>query len=342
MPLRPPTRPRRAQPARPRAALPAAGCTVAPAQDGCPDTGPVASSRTTQPGQWTADERSLPPRSGQRGFSLVELIVVIVVLGVLSGSVAVFINNPVRSYFETARRAALADAADTALRRLARDLQGALPNSVRLASNGAAVYLEFIPIEAAGRYRAAVASGNEPAGVDALDFTDPADASFQVLGPPITVPATGGGLAPQLVIFNLGSGQFDAYAGNNRRTVTTAAGSAQSISFSAAGPWPAESPEHRFFLVSGPVSYVCTPAADGSGRIERFVGYPFSATQPASTASGPLAAATRTLLADRVAACSATLTAVLANTNGIALSVQLSDGTDSTRLVTQVHLPNTP
>jgi MSHA biogenesis protein MshO len=278
----------------------------------------------------------------QRGFSLVELIVVIVVLGVLSGAVAVFINNPVRAYFDTARRAGLAGAADTALRRLVRDLQGALPNSVRVATSGGAVFIEFIPVEAAGRYRAAASSGTEPAGTDPLDFSTAADTSFQVLGPPVTVPAANGVNAAQLVIFNLGASGFDAYGGSNRRTVTSAAGSTQTISFTAAGAWPAESPTNRFFLVSGPVSFVCTPVAGGGGRIERFSGYAFSASQPVSTSSGVLAAATRSVLVDRVAACSTALTSALANASGVALTLQLAESADSVRLQAQVHLPNTP
>jgi MSHA biogenesis protein MshO len=282
------------------------------------------------------------PTRRQRGFSLVELIVVIVVLGVLSGAVAVFINNPVRAYFDSARRATLADAADTALRRLVRDLQGALPNSVRVATSGSAVFIEFIPVEAAGRYRAAASSGSEPAGTNPLDFATAADTSFQVLGPPVTVPAANGVNAAQLVIFNLGASGFDAYGGSNRRTVTSAAGSTQTISFTAAGAWPAESPTNRFFLVSGPVSYVCTPVASGGGRIERFSGYAFSASQSVSTSSGVLAAATRSVLVDRVAACSAALTSALANASGVALTLQLADSADSVRLQAQVHLPNTP
>lgn len=277
-----------------------------------------------------------------RGFSLVELIVVIVVLGVLAGSVAVFINNPVRAYFDTARRATLADAADTALRRLVRDLQGALPNSVRVAASGGSTFIEFIPIEAAGRYRSAVAGTSEPAGTDPLDFATATDFSFQVLGPPVTVPASNGINPAQLVIFNLGASGFDAYAGNNRRSVTTGAGSTQTIGFTAAGAWPAESPAHRFFLVSGPVSYVCTPVAGGGGRIERFSSYAFSASQPTSTASGALAAAARTVLVDRVENCSAALTSPLANASGVALTLQLADGGDSVQMQAQVHLPNTP
>lgn len=273
----------------------------------------------------------------RRGFSLVELMVVIVALGVLAGSVAVFLHAPVRAYFDSARRAALADAADLASRRIARELQGALPNSARVASSGTQVLLEFIPIDDAGRYRSARSAGAEPAGDDPLDFTDPADASFQVLGPPVEVPA-----GAHVVIYNLGAGDLDAHVGLNRRRVVNSPGPAQTIAFVGGAPWPSDSADHRFYLVSGPVTFACTPGAGGSGRIERFSGYPFQAIQPADTTSAPLAAATRSLLVDRVVDCSFALTAVLANLNAVAIHLRLGDGTEDAGLYTQVHLGNTP
>lgn len=273
-----------------------------------------------------------PPLCAMAGFSLVELIVVIVVLGILASSMAVFMNSPVRAYFDSQRRAALADAADTALRRLSRDLQGALPNSVRITTVGNEVWLEFVPLADAGRYRAAPSAGNEAGGTDTLDLADPADTSFQVLGPAVTLPA-----GAQLVVFNLGAGASDVYGGQNRRSITTAPGSAGSISFTAAGTWPAGSPEHRFSVVTLPVSVVCRPAPTG-GVLERYDNYAFAAGQPTTAPAG----ATRALLVDRVTACEATLSAALANVNSLALSLTLGDATESVRLQALLQLPNTP
>ena len=57
------------------------------------------------------------------GFTLAEAIIVILVLGVISAAIAVFIKGPVDAYFDVSRRAGLTDVADTALRRISRDLQ---------------------------------------------------------------------------------------------------------------------------------------------------------------------------------------------------------------------------
>lgn len=272
-----------------------------------------------------------------RGFSLVELIIVILTLSVLAGTAAVFIDKPVRGYFDTVRRSALADAADLAARRIARELQDALPNSARVTAAGTQVFLEFIPIAEAGRYRSASSAGAEPTGNDPLDFANPADDSFQVLGTPVTVPA-----GAHLVIYNLGFGDLDAHAGLNRRAVTSPVGPTQVLRFAPGAPWPSDSPDHRFHLVGTPVSFVCTPGAGGGGRIERFTGYPFQAAQPASTVAAPLAGATRSLLVDGVVDCGFELNAVLANLNAVAIRITLGDATESATLHSQVHLGNTP
>src|SRR3989338_7274473 len=125
----------------------------------------------------TPKSQLLNPKSS-KGFTLVEMIMVITITGIIGGIVAVFLNAPVQQYIDVARRAELTDIADTALRRVGRDLRLALPNSVRVAGTcdgTATCFLEFLPTKGGARYRAG-------SGGDELDFSA-ADTSFEVLGP---------------------------------------------------------------------------------------------------------------------------------------------------------------
>ena len=91
------------------------------------------------------------------GFSLLEMVVVIAITGIIGAMVAVFMARPVQSYTDSVQRAEYSDIADTALRRIIRDLRLALPNSVRVAevpAGSGIFYLEFLLTSGGGRYRA--------------------------------------------------------------------------------------------------------------------------------------------------------------------------------------------
>src|SRR3954467_5063021 len=83
-----------------------------------------------------------------RGFSLLEAITVITIVGVIAAMVTVFMGRPIDGYFASTARASMADIADTALRRIGRDVRLALPNSVRVSGSG--FFLELLPIKTGG------------------------------------------------------------------------------------------------------------------------------------------------------------------------------------------------
>ena len=84
----------------------------------------------------------MAPRT--QGFTLVELVVGMAVSVVVVAFVALFISSPVQGFADQSRRAKLVDAADTALRRMSRDVRRALPNSIRTTTNGNVVALELL------------------------------------------------------------------------------------------------------------------------------------------------------------------------------------------------------
>lgn len=210
------------------------------------------------------------PISNTNGFTLVEMVVVITIVAILAAGAALFIRNPTQAFIDSENRANLTDRADTALRRMARDIRNALPNSVRTTTSGLNNFIEFVPVKSAGRYRAAVgiATGDNP-----LDFSLSAD-SFDVLGPSVTVAA-----GDKLVIYNLGIPDSDVYEGTNSRVLQTT-GNLSVLSFSG-GVFPQASPSSRFFVVSTPVSYACDMA---NGVLLMYSGYAIQPNQPASVA----------------------------------------------------------
>ena len=286
-----------------------------------------------------------------RGFTLVEMIIVIVITGIIGGMVAVFIRVPVQGYVDATARASLADAADTAARRITRDLRLALPNSVRVSTDGH--YLELLLTKSGGRY---LSDADGPGLGDALGF-NPGIAranpnNFTVVG---AMPADAQSARQQIragdfiVVYNLGPGYApaDAYncaAGCNRATVAGVNGNVITLAsnpFLAQSP-PLESPSHRFQVVSTPVTYACDVA---KGTLTRHAGYVIQAAQPVDAAAAPLLG-TGALLAQSVTACSFSYSAI-ANVQRGLVSVALSMGaasgnTGTISLVQQAQVVNTP
>ncbi|MBV8500794.1 MAG: type II secretion system protein [Paucibacter sp.] len=262
----------------------------------------------------------------QRGFTLVEMIVAIVVAGIAVALVALFGSSQIQNYFAVSARTDLADTADTALRHLARDLHNALPNSVRVSVAGD--YVEFVPISQAGRYRAASGGGSSD---DPLDFTSATDNSFDVFGPPVTVNA-----GDWLVIYNLGIPGSDVYAGTNRRALTSIGSNLSNLSYTVgASQFPLASPQSRFQTVSGPVSYQCDLVA---GVVRRYWGYAFSSSQPLPPTGG-----SSSLLASNVTACTFSYAAGVQQRDGLmTLRLTLTENGESVTLLHQVNVLNTP
>lgn len=276
------------------------------------------------------------------GFTLVEVIVTIVILGIVASFVAIFIRAPVQGYRDSVARAELADIADTVLRRMARDIRLALPNSVRTSADGTSI--EMLSTRTGGRYLSA--DDGAGAGVPVLDFIDDDKLSFTFVG---DVPSGKSAITPgdRIVVYNLGPGfgSADAYSGGNSALVTSV-DSANNVVNMASNPFatqtpPMPSPTARFHVVSGPVMYRCMPGAGGTGTLTRSSGYTIN---PALIA--PVSGGVTALAANRVAACQfqvLNLGSTRAALVVLTLTLQIPGGTDGPlRLTQQVHVDNTP
>lgn len=247
---------------------------------------------------------------------------VIVLTGIVITVVSVFIVPATEAYFASSARAQLGDHADTALRRIARDLAAALPNSVRVKGGS----LELIPVSGAARY--ATDSG------DILQFGT-ADASFAIVGPPLAI----GHASQRLAWYNLGADtpDADAYTLANVRTATNGAGNASSIGITGA-PLPVflQAPPYRVYAIENPVSYSCDLAA---GTLTRHSGYGFAASQADPPAGGSAA-----VLARNVTACSFSYStgAATARYALVSLQISLTRKDETITLHHAVHVDNLP
>jgi len=283
-------------------------------------------------------------RMAQRGFTLIELIMVIVLMGVIGGMVAMFMKSPIDAYFDSARRAGLTDAADTVTRRVARDVRKALPNSIRSVGSQC---VEFIPTKTGARYRAEAGDAG-----DVLDFAA-ADTSFNMLGRNADLPAEQR-IAPAdlIAVYNLGIPGADAYAADNTSAVTDASGEAgtpvESIIVINGKQFPLASASQRFQVIPGAeqvVRYVCVGATgtnaqgDGSGVLYRQV-----LTLPlAAAASCPAAVTGAAVMARQVSSCSFDYSGSDLQRNALlVMTFALTERNETVRLQHEVHVSNTP
>ena len=94
----------------------------------------------------------------QKGFTLIELVLVIVILGILALGVFSFIGRSVQIFVDVAERDQILSDSRFVIERLNRELRKALPSSFRLWSAGNADdgdlkhCLEWVPIEASSVY----------------------------------------------------------------------------------------------------------------------------------------------------------------------------------------------
>jgi MSHA biogenesis protein MshO len=284
-------------------------------------------------------------RQGIQGFTLVEMIVVIVITGIIGAVVAIFLRWPVQGYVDSARRAEMTDIADTAVRRVERDLHLALPNSVRVTgtcSGGTTCYIEFIPTVGGGRYRD---SADGSGGQNVLDFYPVVTTKFDVIGnmPPVNA-------GDQIVVYNLGISGADAYVGLNRRVVTGVVN--KTISISSTSPLPLSSCVYdssghvvggcRFQVVQTAVTYACDPAA---GTLTRWQGYTIQPNPPTALPTGGAAF----ILATNVSACSFAYSPGISQRSGMVtmhLTISepnVSTGTnESVTLYGATHVNNVP
>ncbi|MBC3875276.1 prepilin-type N-terminal cleavage/methylation domain-containing protein [Undibacterium flavidum] len=271
----------------------------------------------------------------QRGFTLIEAIIVILLTGVLAAIAAKFISRPIEQYLELNRRADLTEIANSAVRRMSRDLHLALSNGVRQAGP---TCVEFLMTTEGGRYRAGT-----PGNI--MQFDSTSGTQFDVIGPLSSAPVTG----DFIVVYNLGIPGADAFEASYRGIVDGTGTSVNSIKLSTPIQNPIESPAKRFFVLSGAspaVTFNCQGAGvdangNGTGRLYRLSNYAIAGAQ-ASCPTLP-ANTTTPLLAENVASCSFAYTSgVIERSAVLSIRLGLRKAGESVTLYQDVNINNVP
>ena len=280
------------------------------------------------------------------GFTLIELVVTIALSTIVVGFMAIFISGPVASYNDQTRRAQLVDLAENSLRRVARDVRRALPNSVRLNSSGSVTALELLNTVDGSRYRDRPPPGNPS---KRLRFTAPDDAfngigGFQNIAKPFS------SNTHYLSIYNVGVPGANAYELAN---VITPPGTQididsdttpgeDNVRLSPAFQFSFGSPGQRVFLVDGPVTYLCDTV---SGTLVRYADYAITADQANPTRAAELlgAGADAPLIADHISSCDMAYAPGTAQRAGlISIALAVTDTGETVSLLHQVHVDNVP
>jgi len=201
-----------------------------------------------------------PVSSGSRGFTLVELVVVIVVFGIIAYLGAVLIGNFVGGYVGASRRQELASAGRLAVERMTREIHRALPNSVRVSGAGSQV--TFLRVAVGGRYQAVGA----PASRLQTYPGNPGDETFVAYG------LSGLDAAShQLTVYPLDADALYADLGATvsgpRARIQDAGGAvgngARSIRLASGDDFARQSPQRRIQAVDGVVSFCYVASRDG-------------------------------------------------------------------------------
>jgi MSHA biogenesis protein MshO len=200
--------------------------------------------------------------AGRRGYTLIELVMVIVLLGIVATVSVRFVALSTRGALDASARQLRALQSVVISEQLTRELREAFPLSVR--STGSCI--EWLPLEAGTNYL----SRTKGPGFDQIDI-----AAFA------QVPATG---STRAVVYGYGTSTGDLYTAADPGPVsetissidnTSSPATPATITLSGSHRFNTNSPARRLFVVGEPVS-VCQ-----SGRfIYRYSGYTPAATQP--------------------------------------------------------------
>lgn len=202
------------------------------------------------------------------GFTLIELVVVVVLVAALAVGLTSIITDTTKGYVEAEGRLNMASSARLVIDKLSRDIREAMPNSVRV--NAANTCVEFVPILAAATYTDLPIT---TAGTQVTVVEQDSSSRISSLAPASTY----------LMIIPLNSSEVYSLSSGHVASITGFSKLGSNLTEVAinATRFTRESPQNRAFFVSQPVSYCLV-----GDELLRFSNYGFNTAQPSATAMG--------------------------------------------------------
>ncbi|MDP2560724.1 prepilin-type N-terminal cleavage/methylation domain-containing protein [Psychrobium sp. 1_MG-2023] len=200
----------------------------------------------------------------QRGFSLIELIIVIIVLAIVGVGTTSFVRFGFEVYQDTAGRDRQISDSRFLIERLTRELRSALPNSVRVSNDGKCV--EFMPIVASSSY------------VDIPVAPEAASDQVTVVNSQITATWP----SPKIIVYPLRAADiYSSSSGTSGKifdikSIPTSTDNVITLTLENSVRFLKESPTERYFIVEEPVSYCQV----NNERVMRYQGYSPAVAQP--------------------------------------------------------------
>jgi MSHA biogenesis protein MshO len=198
----------------------------------------------------------------QKGFTLLELIIVIVLLGIISVGTTGFIVNSVKGYSDMARRDGIAATSRVAMDRMVRELRNALPNSPRTKQDASGLCLEYIPILDATSYLS-IPVNSSASSFSIVPFTEAPELGKTAIYPISTT-----------AVYQTGSPAVISPEISSSAATLVGAGAVE-LALAEVHQYPAGSPSKRMFIIDAPVSFCLV-----GDRLYRYSNYARSAIQP--------------------------------------------------------------
>ncbi|WP_434358286.1 type II secretion system GspH family protein [Parasalinivibrio latis] len=270
-------------------------------------------------------------RSAQRGFTLIEMVTVVVIMGIVIFSVGSIIRAGGDIYADTVKTENILGEGRFVLARMTREVRDAVPNSVRVKTGSNWQCLEFLPILSKGRY-----------------LSLPIYPAATSIGGTVIMPS--GSLSQGEIMWVNPVSVSTVYSVNgsngvNRAVIDTSTAGSDANTFDitfSGGPlrFSSESPRQRFYVAKTPVSYCYE---ETKGEVRRYASYALSENQLEPTQMGASALMAQLLVNDVSA--SSIFTVVSAGTAGNALITMKPEFSISGQNFTfhhQVSIANVP